>query len=318
MSNQLEKLSIVVPCFNEEETLAYTHQRLLTVLGDESWKQFLSIELIYVNDGSRDKTAEILNSFSELSKGKRISVQILHFARNFGHSNAVLAGLESSTGDVIGIIDADLQDPPELLIPMFESLLEGQDVVFGQRVSRQAESFFKRFSAWAFYRLLNAVTGVTIPKDTGDFRIMRRDVVTALLACGEQEPFLRGLVAWVGFKQKAYGYDREARKYGSTKYPLKKMIRFASQAILSFSTAPLRIAIYLSFLTFLVSLALIAWALIVHYAAQTIPGWTSMVIAFLIGQSMTLFAIGVIGLYIGHIHIGVQNRPRYIAKKSRS
>lgn len=307
-------LSLVVPCFNEEETLAYTHERLCAVLNSPEWKDLSKFEIVYVNDGSRDQTAAILNQFAA-SSSDRIQVQALHFARNFGHSNAVLAGLQEAKGNFIAIIDADLQDPPELLIPMFAELLAGQDVVYGQRRSREAESLFKKFSAWAFYRLLGSLTGFAIPKDTGDFRIIRREVLEALLACGEQNPFLRGLVAWVGFRQKAFPYDRQARKFGTTKYPLRKMIKFASQAILSFSTAPLKIAIYLAFFTFVLSLGIIVWALVVHTSGYTVPGWTSMVVAFLMGQSMTLFVMGVIGLYIGQIHVGVQNRPRYILKR---
>lgn len=307
------KLSVVVPVYNEKEGLAHSHERLLRIAAQENFRDIQHFELVYVNDGSRDGSDQILEGLKKSSA--RWDIKVLHFARNFGHSNAVLAGLQKATGDFIVIIDADLQDPPEILGDMYKELRAGFDVVYGQRLTREKESVFKKITAWGFYRILDAMTGVDIPKDTGDFRIMTREVCQALLECGEQEPFLRGLVAWVGFRQKAFPYHRQSRQFGSTKYPLKKMLRFAGLALLSFSNLPLQVAMYLSFLTFLGCLLLVVWALYVHFQGTTVPGWTSLVIAFLFGQSMTLFVIGVIGLYVGQVHTGVQNRPRFILRK---
>lgn len=311
-------LSIVIPVFNEEETLAYSFERLIKALQtpflDEA--RVTGVEIVFVNDGSKDKTPWLLEELRASRETAKLKIKNLHFSRNFGHSSAVLAGLEEASGDVIAIIDADLQDPPELLGPMVEELGKGYDVVYGQRLQREKESVFKRLTAWGFYRTLNLLTGFPIPNDTGDFRVMKREVLESLLRCGEPDPFLRGLVAWVGYRQKAYPYVRESRKFGSTKYPFKKMLKFALHAILNFSVTPLRLAIYFAFITFVGCLVLIAWALKVHFDGHTVPGWTSMLVAFLLGQSMSLLVMGVIGLYIGQIHIGVQGRPRYIVRKS--
>lgn len=313
-----QKLSIVVPVYNEEETLSYTHNRLKGILSLPEFQDLGFFELIYVNDGSRDRSAHILKKLIQENDLSKLQIKVIHFARNFGHSNAVLAGLEASTGDYIAIVDADLQDPPELLAPMYAEIRSGNDVVYGQRVSREAETIFKKISAWGFYRLLNSIAGVEIPRDTGDFRIMTREVCNALLSCKEHDPFLRGLVAWLGFEQKAFPYKRESRKYGTTKYPLKKMLRFAGAAIMGFSNLPLKIAIYLGFIAFLSSVGILTWALVVHSLGKTVPGWTSLLVAFLFGQSITLLVIGTIGLYIGQIHVGIQGRPRYIVKSRDS
>ncbi|MBX2989430.1 MAG: glycosyltransferase family 2 protein [Bdellovibrionaceae bacterium] len=307
--------SLVIPVFNEQETLEYSFDRLIKVLQGSFFAKYSRIEMILVNDGSRDKTPQLLEKLLRRSPVGPVHLKVLHFSRNFGHSNAVLAGLEAATGEEIGIIDADLQDPPELLPEMLAHLGEA-DVVYGQRLHREAESFFKRTSAWAFYRLLNFMTGIEIPKDTGDFRVITRDVLKAVLQCREQNPFLRGLVAWVGFRQKAFPYNRQARQFGVTKYTLKKMIRFAMQALLSFSLVPLRLSIYLGLFTMLGSVGLTAWAIFRHLSGGTVPGWTSMVVLFLFVQSITLLMIGVIGYYVGQIHLGVQGRPRYILRET--
>ena len=312
----MKTFSLVIPVFNEEETLGYSFTRLKDALALKEFERFSKIEMIFVNDGSRDQSARILGEIAERESNERLQIQVLHFSRNFGHSNAVLAGLQHSTGEIVGIIDADLQDPPECLAPMVAEIDQGYDVVYGQRLKREKETFFKKITAWGFYRTLNMLTGLPIPNDTGDFRVMRREVLESLLQCGEPDPFLRGLVAWVGYRQKAYAYIRESRKYGTTKYPLRKMMRFATHAILNFSIKPLHLAIYAAFIVFFLCIGLIVWALATHFSGQTVPGWTSLLIAFLLGQSVVLFVLGVMGLYIGQVHVGVQGRPRYIVRKS--
>lgn len=309
------RFSLVVPVFNEEQTMPHTHERLLAVLGAAEMSRLGDIEIIYVNDGSRDGTSEILHGFAR-SSTPGVQVRVLEFSRNFGHSAAVLAGVEQSKGELIGIIDADLQDPPELLPKMIAEITQQKyDVVFGQRERRLNESFTKRFTAFLFYRILSGMTGVSIPKDTGDFRVMTREVAEAVLSCREQEPFLRGLVAWVGFRQKAFPYVREGRKYGETKYPFRKMVRFASLALLSFSSMPLRLAFYLGGLGLLASFGIGIWALVVWLNDFAIPGWTSLLIGFLIGQSLTLLMVGVVSVYVGRVYSESQARPRYILRR---
>jgi polyisoprenyl-phosphate glycosyltransferase len=311
--------SIVVPCFNEDETLKSTHARLSELVKLRDFARFEQIELVYVNDGSRDHTATLLNQFAKNKSNPKLLVRVVHFSRNFGHSNAVLAGLKVATGDYVAIVDADLQDPPELLAEMYTMLDSDElDVVYGQRLSRQSETVFKRITAWAFYRLLNGMTGVQIPKDTGDFRVMSRPVVQALLQCGEHDPFLRGLVAWLGFVQRSFPYHRQPREFGQTKYPFKKMLQFAVQAILSFSTTPLRFAIYLGFSFLFGSVLLGAWAINQYLHGHTVAGWASIVVLMSFGQALTLIVLGVVGLYIAQIHVEVRNRPRYVVNASKA
>jgi glycosyltransferase involved in cell wall biosynthesis len=313
--NNQTKFSLVVPVFNEEQALPHTLKRLSEVFKSNDYLSLkLKLQLILVNDGSQDLTPELLNNIDPEYFGSGSEVDVVHFSRNFGHSLAVLAGLEQASGQIVGIIDADLQDPPELLIPMIEKLQSGCDVVYGQRKERHSETFFKRFTAWAFYRVINSMAGFTIPKDTGDFRVMTQEVQQAVLKFKEQEPFLRGLVAWLGFKQQAFLYERDGRRHGVTKYPFKKMVKFAVQALLAFSNAPLRIAIYICFLTLVLAIGLSAWAFSMYFQGQTVPGWTSLLIVFLFFQSITFAVLGIFGLYLSQIHSGVQNRPRYVVK----
>ncbi len=278
----------------------------------------LNFELIYVNDGSRDKTSSLLKSLCAPLPTE--NVRIVEFSRNFGHSAAVLAGLETSTGDYVGIIDADLQDPPELLTEMLNQLethAGGEiEVIYGQRIEREQESLFKKFTAWTFYRLLNWLTDVEIPRDTGDFRIMKRIVVEAVLSCRESEPFIRGLVAWVGFRQRAFPYVRKGRDFGQTKYPFKRMLRFATMAMLSFSAKPLRLGVFAGIFGIVCTLAIIVWALVTKLKGDAIPGWTSVLGAFLGGQTIMFFIMGVIGSYVGQIYREVQKRPRFIIRET--
>jgi dolichol-phosphate mannosyltransferase len=306
--------SVVVPVYNEEETLRYTHERLTKVLQGIQSEFNLKVEIIYVNDGSADRSADLINTFSK-ENSSDFSVLPVQFSRNFGHSSAVLAGLHAAQGDYIGIIDADLQDPPELFKEMLREIQSGMDVVYGQRSNRQSESAFKKFTAWLFYRILNLMTGVEIPRDTGDFRVITKEVKEAVISCNEPDPFLRGLVAWVGFHQKAIQYVRESRKFGTTKYPFSKMVKFATKAILAFSTFPLRFVIFLGLSTLVLSFILVFWVLFVYFTGRTVQGWTSLLAIFLFFQAITILMIGIIGLYVGQMHISVQNRPRYIIRK---
>lgn len=312
----VKKMIIVVPAYNEEETLKYAHARLITTITPGIGRLFEECKILYVNDGSRDRTGEILTEIVD-SYGL-IQSAYLEFSKNFGHSAAVLAGLENGIGDLYCIIDADLQDPPELIIKMCEELLAGYDVVYGRRSVRHGETLFKRVTAWGFYRILNSITGIEFPRDTGDFRVMTREVRDAVLQCREHDPFLRGLVAWVGFRQKAFYYEREPRQFGETKYTFRKMSKFAVTAILAFSTRPMRAALYLGSAGLFISYGITAWALWQWFSGHTIQGWTSLLIFITFSQSLTLLMVGLVGLYVGNIHTAVQQRPRYLLKSGRS
>jgi len=313
--------SIVVPVFNEQETLEYSHERLIKMASELPARVPVGrIELLYVNDGSKDGTAAILEKICARppvsgKNGVPIQVRYLEFSRNFGHSAAVLAGLNKAKGDAIAIIDADLQDPPELIPDMLWEVTQNWDVVYGQRTHREQESLSKKFTAWAFYRLLNFLTGFEIPRDTGDFRVITRAVRDAVISCEETEPFLRGLVAWVGFRQKAFPYVRQGRKYGETKYTWKKMFRFAYLAIVSFSSKPLRIAIYLGMLGIGLCVLVSAWAVVSWWESRTVSGWTSLLIALMLTQSLNLLVIGLLGLYLGRIHVEGKRRPRFLIRR---
>ena len=309
----LMHLSIVIPVYNEEEALQVSFERIIAAL-EIFLESDKNIELIFVNDGSSDRSQDLLEDFQSKSIGNLL-IRSIHFSRNFGHSAAVWAGLSAAQGELIGIIDADMQDPPELIPKMVQKVREGYDVVYGLRVSRAGEGYLKKITAWSFYRIINLLSSVDIPKDTGDFRVMTRQVVNALLECKDQAPFIRGLVAWVGFRQYPLAYDREERKFGSTKYPLKKMIKFAWQAISSFSNAPLMFIVYLGLAMSLLSIIIGIWALRQHLDGHTIQGWTSLLIGFMAGNSVTLLMLGIIGLYLGKVIDQVRNRPRYIVRE---
>lgn len=306
-------LSIVVPVYNEEECINVSFERLTAAISNSDLNS-KKIEYIFVNDGSRDKTPQILNSYKTKSS-ENCTFRVLHFSRNFGHSSAVLAGLEASKGELVAIIDADMQDPPELIPEMVKKISEGHDVVYGQRLSREGETFFKKMTAWFFYRLINSLASIDIPKDAGDFRVMTREVVNAVLSCEDHSPFMRGLVAWVGFRQLPYPYHREERKLGTTKYPLKKMLKFAWQAISSFSNTPLVFITYLGLGMTVVSAIIGIWALKQYLQGHVIAGWTSLLLGFIAGNAVTLLMLGIMGLYLGKVIDQVRGRPRYIVKK---
>jgi polyisoprenyl-phosphate glycosyltransferase len=305
----MKLLSVVVPCYNEEEVISASYSRLCKVLGSLEGYNW---ELIFVDDGSRDRTLELLKEFA-LGNAR---VRVLSFSRNFGHQIAITAGLDHAQGDAAVVIDADLQDPPEVIPQMVREWAEGNDVVYGKRRVRPGESAFKLMSAKYFYRFINRLADVDIPLDTGDFRLMDRKALDAFLNMREQHRFVRGMVAWVGYKQKAVEYDREARFAGVTKYPLKKMLRLATDAILGFSNVPLRLATIIGFLTSFLAFAGILYTLYAKiFTDETVAGWTFLMIAILFIGGITLVVLGIIGEYIGRIYSEIKKRPLYLLEE---
>jgi len=298
------ELSLVIPIYNEEEVLPQLDVRLkelLTKLG-------LDTEVVFVNDGSKDKSMEILRQMAS----KEPRYRVLGFSRNFGHQRAITAGMDKSRGRAVVVMDADLQDPPEIILEMVAKWREGYDVVYGRRRSREGESAFKLLSAKLFYRVFAALIPIEVPLDTGDFRLMSRRVVMTMRGLGESHRFVRGLVAWVGFKQTAVEYDRAARAAGETKYPLKKMVAFAVDGIASFSIQPLRFATYIGVLVGTVSVLYGIAATLTYYAGMNVPGWTTTVVLVSFLFSVQFCMIGVLGEYVGRIYEQVKGRPLYV------
>jgi glycosyltransferase involved in cell wall biosynthesis len=302
-------LSIVVPCYNEEACLQALYERLSkaarTAVGDD-------YEIVLVNDGSRDGSWAIMR---KLAAGDPHVVAV-NLSRNHGHQLALTAGLDLSRGATILIIDADLQDPPELLPDMLRTMRESDaDVVYGVRKSRAGDTAFKRATAHGFYRLLSRATEVDIPLDAGDFRLMSRRALEALLAMPEQARFIRGMVAWIGFKQVPLAYDREQRFAGETKYPLGKMMRFALDALTSFSSAPLKLASHAGLLLSASSVLLILYIAYAWLAGQSIQGWTSLMLVVVILGAVQMFVLALMGEYIGRLYNEAKRRPLYIVQE---
>lgn len=305
------KLSVVVPAYNEEAVIGETHRRLSAACQHAVGDDF---EIIYVDDGSKDATWQHLQRLADADQ----RVVAVTLSRNFGHQLALTAGLSLVRGEWVMCIDADLQDPPELLSQMIERLEQGADVVYGQRESRAGESAFKLGTAAAFYRVLRRLTDVDIPADTGDFRLMRREVVEALLAMPEQHRFVRGLVSWVGFRQQALLYARQERFAGETKYPLKKMLRLAADAITGFSTLPLKFAIWMAMASLAIALSVGTYAVAEWLLGNTVPGWTSMVVVVSFLSSAQLLCLGILGSYIGRLFMESKRRPLAIVREVRT
>jgi glycosyltransferase involved in cell wall biosynthesis len=298
-------VSVVSPCFNEEKGVAALHRRLAAACREAAGANF---EIILVDDGSRDATWREITALAE----RHDHLVGVHLARNHGHQLAVTAGLSLSRGERVLIIDADLQDPPELLGPMMRKMDEGADVVYGRRVSRAKESWFKRVSAALFYRLLRRLTEVEIPLDTGDFRLVTRRVVDALQAMPERHRFIRGMVSWVGFVQVPLDYHRAERFAGETKYPLSKMLRFALDAITSFSIAPLRVASHVGMVTAGLAVLLLGYSIIRYFAGAAVTGWTSLIATVLLLGSIQLFVLGIMGEYLGRLLMESKRRPLFL------
>ncbi len=302
-------LSVIVPVFNEEAVLPAFHRALTAVLGPLG----IDYEILFVNDGSTDGTAAGLDAL----RGTDERVKFLEFSRNFGHQSAMAAGLAFARGRACVVMDADLQDPPELLPRMLELWRGGHEVVFAVRRSRSGETPFKKITAHVFYRLLRVLAGVDIPPDTGDFRLMDRSVVDAVNALPERNRFMRGLVSWIGFRQIGLPFDRPPRAAGETKFSVWKMFRFAVDGLTSFSHVPLRMVTLAGFAAFLGSAALLSWVSYVKFLSRrTVPGWTSLIGVILLLGGAQLLALGVIGEYIARIFDEAKRRPLYLVRRS--
>lgn len=302
-------LSIVVPCYNEEAVIRDTHQRLKKVADAVP---DMTLELVYVDDGSQDDTLNILKDLHADDDG----VRVISLTRNFGHQAAISAGLEHASGDAVVQIDADLQDPPEIIPDMVARWKEGVDVVYGQREEREGESKFKLMCAKLHYRLINRLSDVPLPVDTGDFRLIDRRVVSALLTMPERDRYLRGMVAWTGFRSEAVRYVRAPRFAGVTKYPLKKLMRLSADGIISFSLVPLRLAIWMGFAVASLACIGIVYAIIVRLATDAwVQGWAILFTALLFLGGVQMIFLGVIGEYLGRIYMQSKQRPLYFIKE---
>lgn len=305
------KYSIIVPVYNEEEVVLECYRRLTEVMQQTGE----TYELIFVNDGSRDRTASIVSQLCSSDQ----SVKMIDFSRNFGHQIAITAGMDNASGEAIVVIDADLQDPPELILQMIEKWNEGYDVVYATRAERKGETGFKKWSASLFYRTLNKLSDIDIPLDTGDFRLIDRKVCEAMKSLKESNRFVRGLVSWVGFRQTSISYVREERFAGETKYPLKKMLRFASDALIAFSLKPLRLASVLGSFVSLFSFVFLIWVVgqkLLNF--NTTPGWASILACVLFLNGIMLIILGVLGEYVGRIYDEVKGRPLYLVQEKRN
>jgi polyisoprenyl-phosphate glycosyltransferase len=302
-------ISVVIPCFNEEAVIQATYRQLVEVLLRVDQTDF---EFVFVDDGSRDRTLSLLEGLQHSDPRLRV----IALSRNFGHQVAVTAGLEHAAGDAVVVIDADLQDPPEVIPAMVACWRRDVDVAYGVRVERAGETAFKLWTAKSFYRMINRLSDVDIPLDTGDFRLMDRKVVDALLSMPERDRFVRGMVAWLGFRHEAVPYRRASRFAGVTKYPLRKMLRFASDGILSFSLVPLRLATWAGFAIAGFALLAIVYALLLRILTDTwVPGWTLLfIVCSLLGSAQLVF-LGILGEYVGRIYGEVKRRPLYVVRE---
>jgi dolichol-phosphate mannosyltransferase len=300
------RYSVVAPIYNEEGNIQKLYDRVKKVMDStgETW------ELITVNDGSRDRSLELLEEIA--AQDSRIKV--INFARNFGHAPAVTAGLDHTSGDAVVVIDADLQDPPELILEMIERWKAGYQVVYAVREERKGESWFKLFTAKLFYRLIYRITDVNIPMDTGDFRLMDRVVVDALNSMREHNRFIRGMTSWIGFKQTGVHYVREAREWGETKYPFRKMLKFAMDAITGFSYFPLQVMVYVSFFLGIIAVLAIPVIAVLRIALgyEFLGGQVTGIVLLLLVSSFQLFFLFVMGQYVARIYDETRNRPIYL------
>jgi dolichol-phosphate mannosyltransferase len=301
-------LSLVIPIYNEEETLPELHSRLTSFLASigETW------EVVFVNDGSKDRSADMLRELA----AEVPQYRVITFGRNFGHQIAITAGMDYAQGDAVVVMDADLQDPPEVVVDMIAKWREGFDVVYGVRSKRLGETFFKKITAKIFYRLLRSMLGFEIPVDSGDFRLMSRQVVLTLRSLRERHRFVRGMVSWVGFRQTKVVYERQGRFAGETKYPFSKMLRFAIDGVTSFSIVPVRLATGLGILSGLIAVAIGLWALVQKIiGGAVVTGWTTIMMLIAASASAQLLMTGVLGEYVGRIYEEVKRRPLYTVQE---
>jgi len=305
----MKRLSIVVPCYNEEACLGTLHERLSAAALGTAGENY---EIVLVNDGSTDQSWPMMRDLADRDP----HVVAVNLSRNHGHQLALTAGLDLARGDLILVIDADLQDPPELLPKMVETMRrEGADVVYGVRKSRAGETAFKRATAHGFYRLLARATDVDIPLDAGDFRLISRRALDVLLAMPEQARFIRGMVAWIGFRQVPILYDRDERFAGETKYPLSKMLRFALDALTGFSSAPLKLASHAGLGLSIGSVVIVLFILYAWLSGRSIPGWTSLMFVVVVLGAVQMFVLALMGEYIGRLYNEAKRRPLYIVQE---
>jgi dolichol-phosphate mannosyltransferase len=299
------RYSIVAPCWNEEENLPELYRRIKVVMeqSGESW------ELLLINDGSTDRTGQVMRELNAIDS----RVHFVEFARNFGHQLAVTAGMDYAQGDAVILIDADLQDPPEVILDMIQKWKEGYEVVYAVRRERKGETWFKLFTAKLFYRIIYRITDVDIPLDTGDYRLMDRQVIDQMKRMREHHRFIRGMTSWIGFKQTGVSYVREERFAGETKYPLRKMVRFAITAITGFSIFPLQLATFIGFFIAILSALFIVGAIIARLSGwQAFEGQATTLVMVLFLGSIQLISLGIIGEYLGRIYDEVRGRPLYV------
>ena len=297
-------MSLVIPCYNEEDVLPELRRRLKDLVSKYSFP----IEVVLIDDGSKDNTWPMIHSYSQEDG----FIKAVRLARNFGHQTAITCGLDQTRGEVVVILDADLQDPPELIPEMLKEWSEGYDVVYGQRRKRAGESTSKKFFAFAFYRIFEKIAGLKVPRDTGDFRLMDRRAVDALQSLRERHRFVRGMVSWIGYHQKAVQYDRPERFAGVTKYPFRKSLFLAIDAITSFTYAPLRLASYLGLATSALAFLYIVVVVALKLVGISFPGYTSIMAAILLLGGVQLTVLGILGEYVGRIFEQGQQRPLYL------
>nr|MDD3719887.1 glycosyltransferase family 2 protein [Candidatus Gracilibacteria bacterium] len=299
------KISFILPIYNESGNIKELYSRIINTINNLSCEY----ELVFINDASKDNSLDLLIELSNSDK----NVKTLNFSRNFGHQIAITAGLDYANGDIVVIMDTDLQDPPEIIPEMLAKYNEGYKVIYAKRRTRK-DSFFKKITAKMFYRILRKLSNIDIPLDTGDFRMMDRDVVEQMKKIREHSRFMRGITSWIGFKQTFVEFDRDERKYGVTNYPLSKMLKFALDGITSFSYKPLKIATYTGFMTSFFAFVYALYIVISYFFLGKVYeiGWPTIILAIMFFGGLQLIILGIIGEYIGRIYTETQNRPLYI------
>lgn len=303
-------ISVIVPIYNEEENIRNLYNRLTDTLRNNISNHY---EIIFVNDGSKDSSITIIKSLASQDN----HIKYIDLSRNFGHQNAVFAGMNYAKGDAVVIIDADLQDPPEVINDLYQKMQEGYEVVYAQRIIRNGESWHKKLTAKYFYLILNRLSEVSIPLDTGDFRIISQKVCKTVCEMPERNKFLRGQIAWTGFSQTYVEYERHARQSGATKYSYAKMFKFAMDGISAFSNLPLKLATWMGFITALIALTMFIRTIWVRYFTEDyVKGWSSLMVSLLFLGGVQLICIGVLGEYLGRVLDNVKGRPPFVIRDS--